>query len=298
MSDRYEHEILLEEPGYVEDRRSFGVKGVVVGLLLAGVVLLALVVGGRVATDWLSSLSAFGGPAAETADVVPGLAVVVDVPSGASARQISGLLVQTGVIASSADFERAVRDREASSQLKAGGYELISGMGLNDIIDVLIEGPNLTTFRVTIVEGRRIGEVLDDLARQSSFSQSEFVDALLSGDIQSIFLPDGVDGVQAWEGLLFPDTYEFFADSTPPEMLQRLANEMERRVSQLDWTPMRDAGYSLYEGLTMASIVEAEAAVDPDRPLIASVLYNRLDTGMMLQIDATVLYAMGRGGPD
>ena len=293
MSDRFEHEILVEEPGHVADKRSSGIGGVIFGVLLAGVVLLALFIGGRVAADWLSTLGGFGDQRAENATVVPGRLVIVDVPSGASAREISGLLVQTGVIESSGDFERAVADRDAASLLKAGGYELVSGTALDSLIDILIEGPNLTTFRVTIVEGRRINEVMDDLVRQSEFSRSEFVTALVDGEVQSIFLPVDVQDLQAWEGLLFPDTYEFFVDATPPEILQRLANEMERRVSQLDWTSMRDRGYSLYEGLVMASMVESEAAVDQDRPVIASVLYNRLDQSMMLQIDATVLYAMG-----
>jgi len=157
----------------------------------------------------------------------------------------------------------------------------------------LIEGPNLSTFRVTIVEGRRIGEVLDDLARQSSFGREEFAAALLDGSVESIYLPESVQGVQAWEGLLFPDTYDFFADATPPEILQRLSNEMERRVGELRWEDFLDRGLSLYEGIVMASMVEAEAAIDEDRPLIASVLFNRLDARMMLQIDATVLYALG-----
>lgn len=293
MSDRYEHEILLEEPG-TEDRPRVGAAGVAVGVGLAAILLLGLFIGGRAAADWIGGLSGFGGPPDVTAEVVPGRTVVVEIAAGSSARQIGALLVQQGVIASSGEFESEVRSRDASSSLKAGDYELISGMAIGDIIDALIEGPNLTTVRVTIVEGRRIGEVLEDLARQTDFTRDEFAAALLDGSVRSIYLPEDEVGIQAWEGLLFPDTYEFFAASTPPEMLQRLANEMERRVSQLDWEPVREAGYSIYEGIVMASMIEAEAGIDDDRPRIASVLYNRLDLGMMLQIDATVLYALGQ----
>ena len=296
MSDHYDHEYILEEPGDFEEHRGYGVKGILVGMALGGFVLFGLVVGGRAAAGWIGGLAGFSGVPDETGEVLSGQAVILDVPSGASARQIGSLLVSSGVIASGSEFEAAVREREASSHLKAGGYELVAGSSLSSIVDILVTGPNVTTFRVTLVEGRRIGEAIADLARQSEFSEADFTSALLNGSVQSIYLPENIEGVQAWEGLLFPDTYEFFTDATPPEMLQRLANEMERRVSQLDWQPLRAKDFSIYQGIVMASIVEAEAGVDEDRPLIASVLFNRLDQGTLLQIDATVLYAMGERG--
>ena len=292
MSHPSEHEILLEEPEG-EERTRGGLAGTLVGLGVAAILLVGLVVGGRAVSDWLGGLPGLGNRTDVAGETVPGRDVVVDIPSGSSARQIGVLLAESGVIESSGDFEAAVRSRGVGGDLKAGGYELVSGASLDSIIDLLIEGPNLSTFRVTIVEGRRIGEVLDDLARQSSFGREEFAAALLDGSVESIYLPESVQGVQAWEGLLFPDTYDFFADATPPEILQRLSNEMERRVGELRWEDFLDRGLSLYEGIVMASMVEAEAAIDEDRPLIASVLFNRLDARMMLQIDATVLYALG-----
>ena len=295
MSSRFEHEIILEESGQSESAEPYGVRGIVIGVLLGGIVLLALLVGGRAVATWVGGLTGFGG-AEETAEVVPGTLVQIEVPGGASARQIASILVESGVIASSADFEGAVQLRNAANQLKAGGYEFVTGAEVGEILDVLIEGPNLTTFRVTIIEGRRIGEVIGDLARQTGFEEEDFVGALSSGNVQSIYLPEGIGGVQAWEGLLFPDTYEFFGDATPPEILQRLANETERRLSQIDWTALRDGGFTTYQALVISSMVEAEAGVDSDRPLIASVIFNRLEAGMLLQIDATVLYALGERG--
>ena len=294
MSDPYDHEVLLDEPGYPSERSSIGVAGIVVGLLVGGVVLLGLVVGGRAAADWLGGLTGLVESGDQSTEVTPGQHVQIGVPSGSSARQIGSILVENAVIASSSTFEGVVRSRDVANQLKAGEYEFISGMEIDTIVDVLIEGPNITTFRVMVVEGRRIGEVMSDLARQSAFEEPDFIAALVDGSVQSIYLPSEIGGIQAWEGLLFPDTYEFFGDATPPEMLQRMANEMERRVSQLSWDGVMGKGLSIYEAVIMASMVEAEAAVDDDRPLIASVLYNRLDEGMLLQIDATVLYALGQ----
>lgn len=293
MSDRYEHEIPLEEPGLPPHRAPIGVAGAVVSIFLGAAVLLGLVVGGRAAADWLRGLSGL----VETDQqpvVVAGQLVHIDVPSGSSARQIGSILVDMAVIGSGSSFESVVRSRNAANQLKAGGYELVAGMDVEGIVDILIEGPNITTFRVTVVEGRRIGEVIGDLARQTEFDEADFAAALLAGSVESIYLPDDISGTQAWEGILFPDTYEFFGDATPPEILQRMANEMERRISGLSWEGVTERGLSIYQAVVMASMVEAEAALDDDRPLIASVLYNRLQDGMLLQIDATVLYALGR----
>ncbi|MDE0139811.1 MAG: endolytic transglycosylase MltG [bacterium] len=278
-----------------DDRWWIRARGAITGLLVAAVVSYALVVGGTGVGNWVNRLGGLGG-GDQTAEVVPGRTVVVEIPSGSSARSIAGILVGNGVVPSAIEFESLVRTREAGSLLKAGTYELVTGTDLDEIVDLLIAGPSLDVFRVTVVEGLRLAEVLDVLAQATrDYSEGDFTAALLSGDVTSAYLPAGLDRT-VWEGLLFPATYEFFGDATPAEMLQRLATELERRLETYDWSPVTARGLSVYEGLVMASLVEAEAGTDEDRPLIASVINNRLARGMPLQIDATVLYAMADRG--
>ena len=270
-------------------------KGTVVALLVGAVVVYGLLVGGRRAADWVSGLGRFG--AEEVAvEVEPGRAVKIEIPVGSSARGIARILVENGVIRSATAFESVVRARQSGSLLKAGRYELVTGVDLEELVDVLVAGPTTQVFRLTVVEGRRIDEVLEDMARQTGYSGDALADTLLGGGISSAYLPDGVDGIAAWEGLLFPATYEFFSDATPEEILQRLASETERRLDTVDWAAARLRGISVYQALVMASLIEAEAGIDADRPLIASVIYNRLDRSTPLQIDATVLYALGERG--
>ncbi|MDE0369745.1 MAG: endolytic transglycosylase MltG [bacterium] len=270
-------------------------RGAITGLLVAAVVAYALVVGGAGLGDWVNRLGGLGG-GDQTAEVEPGRTVVVEIPSGSSARSIAGILVGNGVVPSAIEFESLVRTREAGSLLKAGTYELVTGTDLDEIVDLLIAGPSLDVFRVTVVEGLRLAELLDVLAQATrNYSEEDFTAALLSGDVTSAYLPVGLDRT-VWEGLLFPATYEFFGNATPAEMLQRLATELERRLETYDWSAVTGRGLSVYEGLVMASLVEAEAGTDEDRPLIASVINNRLERGMPLQIDATVLYAMADRG--
>ena len=220
----------------------------------------------------------------------------INIPEGVSARTIAELLTEVAVVPSTLDFEVAVRSRDAADSLQAGDYEFETGMRPSAVIDLLIAGPNIETFRLTVREGLRIGEVLDEIATQTPFSVSQLEATLMSGEVISAFVPPDPESVQAWEGALFPDTYEFFAESTPVEVLQRLADQLERNIGTLDWSFVRQRGLTLYEGLVMASLVEAETRVDEDRPQVASVLFNRTDIGMGLQIDATVLYALGMRG--
>ncbi|MYB45638.1 MAG: endolytic transglycosylase MltG [Acidimicrobiia bacterium] len=274
-----------------EDRWPFRARGAITSLLVAAVVTYALVVGGAGLGNWVNRLGGLGG-GDQTVEVEPGRTVVVEIPSGSSARSIAGILVGNGVVPSAIEFESLVRTREAGSLLKAGTYELVTGTDLDEIVDLLIAGPPLDVFRVTVIEGLRLVELLEVLALSTrNYSDEDFTAALMSGDVTSAYLPQGLE-TAGWEGLLFPATYEFFGDVTPSEMLQRMATEMERRLEGYDWSTVTARGFSVYEGLVMASLVEAEAGTDADRPLIASVINNRLERGMPLQIDATVLYAM------
>ncbi|MDE0642683.1 MAG: endolytic transglycosylase MltG [bacterium] len=275
-------------------------RGTLTGLGAGAVVLYVLVTGGSGLGNWVNSLDGLGSEN-EPIEVEAGITRLVVIPPGSSARTIAGILTREGVVSSAVEFEARVRTKEAGELLKAGTYELVTGTDPDEIVDLLIAGPTLNVFRVTVIEGLRLEEILEVLAGASgSYSKEDFSQALTGGEVESSYLPERFEGsevpTEAWEGLLFPATYEFFNDAPPAEILQRMSTEMEDRLSRYDWVPVTERGYSVYQGLVMASLIEAEAAVDEDRPLIAGVINNRLEIGMPLQIDATVLYALGDRG--
>ncbi len=252
----------------------------------------AAVLGGRGLANWAGQL---GSPPDITAPagIVPGLPLRLEVTKGSSARQIGEQLARAGVIDSSLSFELAVRTGGVGDRLQAGNYSFTTGMTAGEALDVLLAGPESDAYRVTIHEGLRVSEILDRLAEQTPYTREQFAEALV--DVSSS-LGFGGSSFQGWEGGLFPDTYEFTGDATPREILQRLASTMEDRVASVDWSPLEEMGYGVRDGVIIASMIEAEAKLDVDRPLIASVIVNRLAIGMPLQIDATVLYAMGERG--
>lgn len=225
-------------------------------------------------------------------NVVPGQEVTIDIPSGSSAQEIGAILAANGVVQSALEFEVAVRNSEAAADLKAGTYGMTTLMDPNEVVAVLVVGPVADVYRVTVIEGLRIEEILTSLSEDTGIEYSEFEEALLSGDVASSLLAEP-ESLTDWEGLLFPDTYEFAGSASATSILQRLASTMEQRVDSIDWTAVESLGFTVYEGLIIASLIETEVLLDIERPVVSSVLHNRLEMGMRLDIDATVLYAVG-----
>ena len=263
------------------------------GLVLLLVVLAGAFFGARALADWVGGLGGVSDVTAPTG-IEPGLPVSVDIPAGSAARQIGVILAEAGVVSSAGQFELAVRSTGTAERLQAGRYDLETGMSNDSVIDLLLAGPIVETFRITVREGLWINEVLAEVARQTDFEISQIQQAL--AQVKSPLLQGPATDPVSWEGLLFPDTYDFPLDAGPAAVLQRLADTMNQRVNAIDWSELESRGLSLYEGITIASLIESEAGVEADRPLIASVIVNRLDLPMMLGIDATVIYAIGERG--
>ena len=173
------------------------------------------------------------------------------------------------------------------------GVVLLLAVGVAGGVTLLQSQPDV--FRITVIEGLRVEQMVSSLARQTGFTSEELTEALLDGSVSSELLQGEPVSLTDWEGLLFPDTYEVTTDFSAVEVLQLLASTAERRVGSVDWSRLEEAGLSPYEGIVIASLIEREVRVDDERPLVASVIMNRLADGMLLQIDATVVYALGGG---
>ncbi len=230
-------------------------------------------------------------------EVPPGTPVVVVIPQGSGAAQIADLLSEAGVVAAG-DFERIVRVRGVAAQLKAGSYQLETGMEPEDVVAFVVEGPGeRAVYSVRIREGATMEDILTQLEGETPYTFAQLQAALLDGSVSSSLLPAEADELADWEGILFPATYELFIEDPPAAILRRPVQTMEARVDGIDWSRLEDLGISRYEAIIVASLIEAEAKLDEDRPLIASVIYNRLRDGTPLQIDATVQYALPERKP-
>ena len=271
--------------------RALKVAGIGAAIILAGVI----IVGGA---SYLGRAvgDALGPPEAgeALANVEPGVEVTIEIPSGSTGQDIGAILAAQGVVRSALEFEVAVRNVDAAARLQAGTYELTTLMDPADVVAELVSGPSASVYRITVIEGLRMTEILTALAERSPHDYGEFETALLDGSVStSLREMPAEPTLTDWEGLLFPDTYEFASESSPEAILQRMASTMEQRVNSIDWTAWESLGYTVYQGIVLASIIETEVLLDEERPIVSSVIHNRLAAGMALDIDATVLYALG-----
>jgi UPF0755 protein len=258
-------------------------RGKVLSLLLVLLFLLAIPVAGGY--FYMRSIGVYGNSS-------PGPKVAVVIPKGSSAGGVGDILAQKGVIRSSLGFRiRAYLDG-GFEKIQAGRYELPQGLTAKDALTTLIDqGPIAEDFTtVTFPEGSWLKDFASILGHDTKLSSKRFYRAVTDGTVSSPLLPGGT---KTLEGLLFPSTYEIGAKENEVDVANKLVAEFQNRLKQVHFSDVQQQGVSQYEGVIVASMVEAEAKVDADRPKIARVIYNRLDAGMPLGIDATISYALG-----
>jgi UPF0755 protein len=181
---------------------------------------------------------------------------------------------------------------KGAGSFQAGEYELRRRMAMGAALTALQDGPEIVFSRLIIPEGFTLTEMADVVGKLPGRSGERFLELARSGTIRSKWQPASVSTL---EGLLFPDTYLVTDEEDEAAIIRRLVARFDDVASDVGLAEgPRPAGLDAYQTIVAASLVETEGKVPGDRPLIASVIENRLERKMKLQIDATVLYALGR----
>lgn len=218
----------------------------------------------------------------------PGDPVTFTVNEGETIDSLSRRLLAEGFISNDGVF-RWYAERQGELELTPGYYALRPFDHMGNLLSVLRTPPEQTFTSVTFPEGFTVEQMSQRLAEQvPRLDPASFLDSAARGAIRSEWLPTGTTTL---EGLLFPDTYQVSNGESEVQVVQRMVDLMERvgrqeRIVELGYVQQLSA----YEVLIVASMVEREAKVSEDRPMIARVILNRLELGMPLQIDATLFY--------
>ena len=214
--------------------------------------------------------------------------VRVVVPNGATFAEAADSLERTGVIGSARLFRAYASLRHRDRALKAGTYELRPHQGWNSLLTALTEGRGLVA-TVTIPEGFDVAAIVPLVAQRLEVPAESVTAAVRDTSLRrALGVPTGT-----LEGYLFPETYSFALGTSARDAVRAMAQEFEKRWRP-GWTARLDTlGMTRHEVVTLASIIEKEARVPDERPLIAAVYCNRLREGMLLQADPTVQYALG-----
>jgi uncharacterized YceG family protein len=217
--------------------------------------------------------------------------VVVTVPSGSSTGSIGDRLARDGVISSSFFFGLRATLEGDRGKLRAGTYHLKRGMSYGAVLSVLTTPPPAApTTEVTIIPGRtrrQISHLLHEQGVHGRFLTDTEHTTLLN--LRGYGAPGNLSNL---EGFLFPSTYQVRTPISIPALVNDQLTTFRQQFATVDMSYARSKNLTPYDVLIIASMVEAEAGTAHDRPLIASVIYNRLAQGMTLGIDATIRYAV------
>jgi peptidoglycan lytic transglycosylase G len=216
----------------------------------------------------------------------------VTVVKGDTLSSVSQKLEEAGVIGSSTLFEVEARIGGHSTELKPGEYTFRRGEDSDAILAKLTAGEAVPTYAVTIPEGLTLHETAEVVGEQNGVPAAKFEEAAKRTDYGYAFLED--PAIRTTEGFLFPKRYDFEEGTTAPQMVDRLLEQYLLETQDLDFEAAKQRlNLTEYEIVTVASLIERESANSEERPIIASVIYNRIQRGMPLQIDATIQYALG-----
>ncbi len=247
-------------------------------------ILLALALVGVLYGGYLLANAVFSGDEEDTA-------VTVVVEKGDTLSSVADKLEEAGVIGSSTLFKLGVRLEGEDTEIKPGGYRLSPGEDSDEIMETLSSGDSISTIEVTIPEGLTLKQTAQVIEEETGIPAAEFEEAAKKTDYRYAFLDD--PDIETIEGFLFPKRYEFEKNTDASQVVDRLLEQYLVETKDLDFEEAQDRlNLTEYELVTVASIIEKEAANDEERPLVASVIYNRIRADMPLQVDATIQYAL------
>jgi UPF0755 protein len=213
----------------------------------------------------------------------------IEIPKGTSPTAIVNKLAAEGVIQHEWPLKLYLKLTGKGSTLKAGEYDFPSPISPLGVIAKLQQGERRLD-RLTIIEGWTRWDIARAMAQVPEFKLENDAQALeLMNNVSLISDLDPV--AKNLEGYLFPDTYEFSPETTPAELIEMMVKRF-RSVWKPGWTERaRSLGFTPREIVTTASIIETEAKLADERPIVASVIYNRLKKDIPLAVDSSVIYA-------
>lgn len=211
--------------------------------------------------------------------------VEIEIPAGFSFRQIAQLLYQNHLISNPTSFLWAGRILGMEKKVMAGTYLIPSGKSNVTVLRALSQAIP-THRRITIPEGYTIFQIASLLKRELKIDSVEFIKWCTDSTFaQELGVP-----ASSLEGYLFPDTYFFNIQMSAPTIIIRMVNNFHHRVDSLIREEFRQSGFSLHQGITLASIIQGEMVYSKEARLISAVFHNRLKRRMPLEADPTIQY--------
>ena len=224
--------------------------------------------------------------------------ILVDIEKGSTSKKIATLLKEKDLIRSKEVFIFYLKINKIDN-LQSGSYEFSKDMGIETIVNKIHKGEVVdTTFKLLFKEGinmRGIVKIIVDNTDNKEedvynlLKDEEYLDSLIS---KYWFITDDIknkDIYYSLEGYLYPDTYIYYKGASVKDIFVKMLDQMGKVLSKYE-EDIKSSNYSVHELLTLASMVEQEGSTKDNKPIVASVFYNRLNRGMTLGSDVTTYY--------
>lgn len=215
----------------------------------------------------------------------------VDIPRGANANEIADLLTKSGVLHHKLPFVLYLRFTDKGRHIQAGEYRFCSPATPGQIAHRLVQG-DIYFRSVTIPEGLTAREIIDLLAKNGLGNPDDMERALLRTD----WILDLDPNAKNLEGYLFPETYRFGHKADSYAIIKAMVGQFRTKLSKIIAECPNQGDWSVSQIVILASMIEKEVKSSGERPLVASVLVNRLEKGIPLACDATIIYALKQAG--
>ena len=220
--------------------------------------------------------------------------VTVSIPDGATISQIAGELKSKGLVRYETLFKFYCWASHAEKTIEPGTYTLNSRYDYHALVSNMIEAsPDRAVVEVTIPEGYTMEQIFRKLEDENVCSYDDLMDAAANYSYNYSFIDQSMQGdAKRLEGFLFPDTYEFYQGMQASSAINKFLENFHDRITAEMLEKADERGMTMQEVVTVASMIEKEAANDDERAMIAAVIYNRIEAGMPLQIDSTIMYVL------
>lgn len=230
-----------------------------------------------------------------TRGVPAGRSVQVEIPKGADTRTIAVRLASAGVVGNANMFMLRSKLNGSDGRLKAGVYEFTTGTDYETVLLRLEEGPPVMYFNLTIPEGFTLAQIAQRVQAKTGVKADEFrlVATTKAHQFEAEHPNLRFNTTDSLEGYLFPKTYRVKKGATAAEVIDMMLDQFDKEIATIDMTYAQSKNLTVHDVVTIASMVERETRLPKERPVVASVIYNRLKRGMRLEIDATVQYVLG-----
>jgi UPF0755 protein len=222
--------------------------------------------------------------------------VVVVIEAGDTLNAIATKLEEAGVVRHAGAFMVRVQADGASGDLKPGTYALHVNEPFEDLVAILVEGQKPASVKILIPEGTTLKQSAGIVATEVESAPSADYIRIARDTPPKVSLKGYKKGTTL-EGLLFPATYEVAPDVSAGDFIDKQLAAFHEAWGNVDMARAREANLTPYDVVIIASMIEREAQVAEERPVVAAVVWNRLRDDMMLQIDATIQYALGKTKP-